>query len=96
MSSELNISGPMKPITRFFQRYHTTIFIMFTVGCLAVAVLLLYSILNDASVDPDYRSPISAGFIDQATLDRINALHSSSGPYPETLPATSRINPFAE
>jgi len=86
----------MKPVGRFLQRFHTTIFILFIVACLAVAVLLLYRILSNASVDPNYKSPITAGFIDQATLDRINALHSSQGPYPEVPVATGRISPFAE
>jgi hypothetical protein len=96
MSTESTISGPMNPVARFFQRFHTTIFIVFILGCLLIAVLLLYQILNTASVDPNYKSDITAGYIDQATLDRINALHSSNGPFPEPPAATTRLNPFGE
>lgn len=96
MSTQLNISGPIKPIGRFFQRYHTTIFLIFILACLAVAVLLLYRILSDASIDTSYESPITAGSIDQTTLDRINSLHSSDGAYPDPINATTRINPFTE
>lgn len=85
-----------KPLTRFFGRYHTTIFTVFILICLGVAVIFLYRILTDASVDSEYKSPISAGSIDQTTLNRINALHSSDGEYPAELPAQSRINPFSE
>jgi hypothetical protein len=96
MSNQLNISGPIKPLAKFFQRFHTIIFILFIFICLVIAVLLLYRILNNASVDSSYLSPISAGTIDQTTLNRINALHSSSGPYPEPITPTGRISPFGE
>lgn len=96
MATSLDISGPMKPLGQAIRRFHTTIFILFILGCLVLAVLLLYRILSDASLDPSYKSPITAGSIDKATLDRINALHSSDGAYPDPLSTTTRINPFAE
>jgi hypothetical protein len=96
MDSQLEISGPMKPLGRFLQRFHTTIFILFITGCLGLAVLLLYGILSNASLDPNYKSDKSPGYIDQATLDRINGLHSSDGPFPAPPTSTMRINPFAE
>lgn len=85
-----------KPVQRFLQRYHLTIFTVFILVCLGVAVLFLYRILTDASVDNNYQSPISAGSIDQATLNRINSLHSSDAEYPAAPPASGRINPFSE
>lgn len=92
----LTIPSPFKYIKRFFVRFHTTIFILLILGLLVTAVLFITNILNDASIGADYQSPISAGSIDQATLDRINALHSSSDPVPPALPQGVRVSPFSE
>lgn len=88
--------NPPKIIGRLFKRYHMTLFIIFIVGCLAAAVLFLTNILNDASLGAGYESPISAGSIDQATLDRINALHTSDDPLPAALSPAGRPSPFSE
>jgi hypothetical protein len=92
----ITVSSLFKPIGRAFARFHMTIFIVFIVGGLAAAVLLLDGILNDTSNDSGYTSPIDAGTIDQTTLNRIKQLHTSDDPAPTmTLPA-GRTNPFAE
>jgi hypothetical protein len=96
MSTQQEISGPAKPFTRALRKFHITIFIVLILGLLSFAVLLLYGILNSASFDPDYKSPISAGSIDQATLDRVNALYSSNGELPPAPTPTGRFNPFTE
>ncbi len=96
MKSSLSISRIFSPIGTLFRRFHLTIFILFIVTCLAAAVLLLTNILNEASVTGDYESPISAGTIDEETLQRINSLHSSNGTLPPVQPAAGRINPFGE
>lgn len=86
----------LKPIGKLFARFHMTISIVLLIGGLTGAVLLLANILNDAAIDDAYVSPISAGSIDQATLDRINALHTSDGTFPEPIPYGGRISPFTE
>lgn len=96
MKSSLNLSHLFKPFGTLFRRYHLTIFILFIVACLFAAVMLLTNILNDASVADGYESPITAGAIDGATLQRINSLHTSDGPFPPTQPPAGRINPFSE
>lgn len=85
-----------RTIRLLFTRYHMTMFIVLIIGCLAAAVLFLNGILTDATIGQDYQSPITAGSIDQQTLDQINSLHASN----ETLPAAQigggRTNPFGE
>lgn len=85
-----------RPLKRFFHRFHTTLFILVVLGGLVYATLLLASILNDASISEGYESPIQAGSIDQATLDRIDALHSSDEELPPPPRVEGRTNPFVE
>lgn len=73
-----------------------TMFIVLILGLLVAAVLFLTNILNDASIGADYESTINAGSIDQATLDRINALHTSDDALPAATPAPGRVSPFSE
>lgn len=96
MKNNLDLSTVFKPIGRLFSRYHLTLFILFILACLTAAVLLLSAILNDASLGDNYQSPIGAGSLDQTTLDRINALHTSRDTLPPATEAQGRINPFSE
>ena len=91
-----NISINFKPITRIFQRYHLTIFIVFVAAGLSFAVFTFTNLLDEASTDTTYTSPIGAGSIDQATLQRIKVLHTSDETTPAIVTPTGRINPFTE
>lgn len=74
-----------------------TIFTVLIVGALILAVMLLSTIIDDASGgDENYKSPIDAGSIDQATLERINQLHTSDATVPAVTLPEGRINPFGE
>jgi len=84
----------LKPIGAFVRRFHLLIFFIFIVGCLAAAVILINNILTDTT-DDGYMSPINAGTIDQATLDKVQSMHTSDQPTTPTLPE-GRINPFSE
>ncbi len=92
----ITVSSLFKPIGRLFVRFHMTIFIIFIVAALTAAVMFLNSILGDTSDTQGYTSPISAGNIDQATLNRIKQLHTSDEPAPTLVLPSGRINPFAE
>lgn len=96
MKKNGDISTLVKPIGHLFHKYHLTIFILFIVGCLVAAVLLLNTILDNASDQDEYKSSISAGSLDQSTLDRINSLHKSNDALPEAQAATGRSDPFYE
>ena len=83
-------------ITGVIRRFNLTLFILLVLAGLVAAVLLLTTILNDASLGADYQSPINAGSLDQATLDRINALHTSDEQLPPATQTDGRISPFSE
>ena len=85
----------LKPIGSLFRKFHLLIFFIFIAGCLAASVILLNKTLTE-STDEGYTSGISAGSIDQGTLDRIQSLHSSSQPTPPPVMPEGRVNPFAE
>lgn len=90
-----NVSLSFKPIVILFKRYHLTLFIVFVTGGLAYAVLSFTQLFTE-STDNSYTSPISAGSIDQATLNRINKLHTSDEPTPQMQMPAGRVNPFSE
>jgi hypothetical protein len=86
----------LAPLSFIVSRFQITLFFLFVMAGLIASVTLLNSIISDTTASKDYTSPISAGTIDQATLDRLRALHTSQTPTaPETHPS-GRINPFTE
>ena len=84
------------PIIRAFQRYNLTIFIVVLTGGLATAVLLLNATLQEASDTTNYTSTLDSATFDQATIDRVKQLHTSSEATGELLLPEGRINPFSE
>ncbi len=88
-------SNLLKLLGAFIRRFHLLLFFVLTVGLVAAAVLLINNALSEPSGE-DYTSSINAGSIDQATLERIQALHSSDQPAPTPQLPAGRINPFAE
>ena len=92
-SSSIDI---FKPFKKLIKRFHLTLFFIFVAGGLAGAVLLINSTLKDSATDTDYTSSINTGSIDQVTLTRLNALHTSAeGGTAPVLPA-GRVNPVNE
>lgn len=84
-----------KRVGNFLKQFHLLIFFIFTVGCLAVAVVLVNQILTESPSDESYTSTIGTGTIDKNTLNHIQSLHTSTtAPTPEV--PQGRINPFAE
>lgn len=79
----------------FLRRFHLLLFFVVVVSLLAAAVILINKTLTDTS-SQDYTSTIDAGTIDQATLERIQSLHTSDQPSDSQLPTSGRVNPFAE
>lgn len=86
----------LKSLGPLLSRFQVTLFIVFIAAGLGAAVMTLNALLNDSSTADGYTSPIDAGTIDQATLDRIKALHTSKETVPKFNPPAGRINPFAE
>lgn len=84
-----------KPFVILFKRFHLIVFFVFIIACLSVAVILINQILTESSIDSNTPSS-STGSIDQATLERIQSLHTSDNPGPLPQPPAGRINPFNE
>jgi hypothetical protein len=92
----ISITSPLKPIKTIFNRFHMTLFIVFIAAGLGYAVMVFNTLLSESSTDTTYTSPIGAGTIDQTTLDRIKALHTSDEPIPAQTTLPGRTNPFSE
>jgi hypothetical protein len=98
-TNTIRIKKPQSSVSRLFmaflKQFHLLLFFVFIVGCLSAAIILINKTLTE-SPDEAYTSPISAGAIDNTTLERIQTLQPSSQPgQPPVLPE-GRVNPFAE
>lgn len=93
---KVHITSFLKPIATLFRRFHLTLFIVFITTGLGYAVYTFNNLLKTSSTDSTYTSPLGAGSIDQATLDRIKALHTSDTVVPDPTYPAGRINPFSE
>jgi hypothetical protein len=83
-------------VSHFIGRTHLTIFIILVVAGLAAAVLTMTTILNESSSvsSPGTSGDVSTG--DQATINRLNQLHTSAEGTPELSQPGGRANPFGE
>lgn len=73
------------------------LFFIVIVASLILAVALVNKTVNDSeSESENYTSSITAGSIDDATLQRLQSLRKSSDPAPDLNFPSGRINPFAE
>jgi hypothetical protein len=97
MKNDIDLRKIPKSILVLFQRFHTTLFIVFVVTGLSIAVLMLNQLLSDASDTTAKGSEnISSTEAFQTTIDRINDLHSSAEA-PSSIPLPEgRTNPFVE
>jgi len=87
----------LKPLKALSKRFHLTLFFILIAGGLSGAVLLINNTLKDSSTtDPTYTSSINAGSIDQVTLTRLNALHTSTQATPAPALPAGRSNPVNE
>lgn len=92
----VTLSSLFKPFGNIFRTFHMTLFIVVLTAGLIYAVESFNTLLNNSSTDTTYTSPIDAGTIDQATLDRIKSLHTSDEARPTPTQPPGRINPFSE
>ena len=92
----ISVSSLLKPIRTFFGSIHLTLFIVVVAAGLSYAVFTLNDILTLADTgDDSYVSPISAGSIDQTTLERVQQLHTSTENF-SSPNYSGRTNPFNE
>lgn len=86
----------IKDIVNSIKRYTVTIFIVLIVSGLSYAVILLNTILQDASDTTGIKSSLDNSGFDQATIERVKQLHTSDEKLPDLALPTERVNPFAE
>lgn len=83
-------------LAAFFGRFHLVLYVIFVVGGLAVAVFLIYQIILQAT-DVSTVDTQPASTFDQATIEKLESLHSSSeNIQPLNLPENQRVNPFVD
>lgn len=91
-----NMQLSKEGILSLIKRYHFVIFTVVVTIVLSVSVLLLYSIVYKASGEDSIpQNSISTSF-DQATIDEIDQLKTSSEPSEPLDFSEGRINPFSE
>ena len=95
-NKQASSSDIIRPLKALSKRFHLILFFVFIVGCVAAAVLLINNTLQEDALDPNYTSSINAGTIDQQTLTRLHALHTSSQGAPAQVLPQGRINPIGE
>jgi hypothetical protein len=95
-----NISISFTSIRRvfvsFLRRFHIVLFVTIVFGCLAIAVLMLYTTIL-ASGDPkDYTPNTTNTSFDEETLKRVEELKTRDETASEPAFPSGRINPFIE
>jgi len=86
----------LRPLKKLSKRFQLTLFLVLVIGGSSAAILVINNTLKDTSNDPSYTSSINAGSIDQATLTRLNALHTSTQGNPAPVLPPGRVNPVNE
>lgn len=87
---------PYAGLRKVVRRYHFTAAVLLVIVGLSIIVLFVVQLINDPTLDDGYRSPITAGSIDQDTLEEVNQLHFSTDRLPGPKLPSGRNNPFAE
>ena len=87
--------NPFKKLTNFLLRYHLFIFFIVMITGVTFVIVLINQTLTETS-NQQFAPRVSTGTIDQASLERIQSLHTSTQPTPPPTFPAGRINPFAE
>lgn len=93
---DIKLTSFFRPIVVVFKKYSLTIFIVVLVGGLTTAVIILNNALQKSYETSGYTTSTDVTTFDQATINRVNQLHTSSGPATGYTAPAGRINPFSE
>jgi len=86
----------LRPIQQFLAKHHAVLFICLITLLLSIAIYSLYDVSRQAEVPPDSQATSTIVKFDQATINKIKNLHSSTDTSePLDFPKT-RYNPFVE
>lgn len=90
-----DLSSAIAPLRNFLAKHHPVLFITCVLLLLSLAVLMLYSVLNEATPSEESSASTISQF-DKATIEKIKELHDSSDT-PDAIKLPSpRPNPFVE
>lgn len=93
---DISLQAIKTPIVAFLHRFHIILFVVLSIGSLAVAILLLSAVIASSGESNGYVSSSNNASFDQATIDQINQLKTNDESTSTALPQTGRINPFVE
>ncbi|MEP6710290.1 MAG: hypothetical protein ABJA64_01050, partial [Candidatus Saccharibacteria bacterium] len=82
-------------ISNFIGRYHIVIFVVFSLGGLAIALSYLNQVINTSLDANGYTSTANSVSFDDATIGKLRAL-KTTGETTEKLQMSGRTNPFVE
>lgn len=91
-----NLPTSPKDLIALLYRFHLVLFTVITVIILSTAILLLYGIVIKAGGEDIIPTNINSFTFDQATIDQINNLRTSSEQSEPLNFSNGRINPFSE
>lgn len=95
MNASLSLSGITTPISRFFSKYHATIFFTTIILLLAGAIFILYMTLQGPA-DVDTSEEVISSSFDEQTADQIKQLRESNESSRSLTFPSPRSNPFVE
>jgi hypothetical protein len=93
---DISLTSIKKPIVDLLHRFHFIIFVVVVFGGLAVVVFTLNGIVIQSGESNGYASSSNNATFDQATIDRIKQLRTSSEGGSQLDFANGRYNPFVE
>jgi ABC-type bacteriocin/lantibiotic exporter with double-glycine peptidase domain len=101
MNGDLNLSLSLasvkKMIITFLHRFHIVLFVVFVLGGLAIAILMLNNIIIRSGTSDGYASQTNNASFDQATIKRIEDLKTRDQSGGDQLDLSKgRTNPFVE
>lgn len=94
---DISSSSLKTSISSFISRFHGLIFTIIILGGLIVCMLLINDIIHKSTDSTGYTPTGTDTTFDQATIDRISRLHTSTDTSNGSgLDLSGRINPFVD
>lgn len=92
---DISLIAIKKSLANFLIRFHFVLFIVTAVGSLAVAIFMLYKVIELSDSETGYTSSVNQISFDEATIKKLRNLKPSSE-QTEKIQISGRANPFVE
>ena len=86
----------LRPLQLFFAKHHPVLFICLITVLLSVGIYSLYGVSRQAEASTDSQGASTIANFDQATINKIKNLHTSTDASEALTFPSSRYNPFIE